>query len=415
MAGQGYSNPLQFGGSTVLPSPTNFTAYSILAGQTVVLAWPVDNFPANANVCTNLMLITALGAGAQLQMPPAENTSLGEKTLIYNQGTVAFTVVDNTGNTIITIIPGAAFYLALIDNRTQAGIWFTFQFGTGTSGASAAALAGAGLAPNGPVLQQVMAVNTLNTNYTSAVSDRDILFNWTGGSGTFTLPLANTVGNNWYIQLRNSGTGTLNVVTQGSDLINAGSTQGFNVSDSAFIVCDGVSWWTIGLGSINTNIFNFQQVSLAGQSGTISLGTVAGSTTKVAYRFIGALAGNTNISVPGTIQQYWVDNETTGGFTLGFGTASQIGGSTQFILGSAARFILYCDGVNVLNAATAGIGLPVAISQGGTGAITASGALTNLGGTSLGVALFTIGSVSAAQTALQTLSASDAVAYAILM
>jgi hypothetical protein len=410
MAGQGYGSPLT-NGLTILPSPTTFTAYSLIAGTTTQLQWATDNFPANSNVLAELMNITPLGTGCTLQMPAATNTSLGEKALVFNSGSTAFTVADNLGNTIASINPGAAIYFALTNNLTANGTWLTFQFGAGTSAANAAALAGAGLSANGPFLQQVMAVTTLNAAYTVGVNDRDNLLNWVGGAGTITLPAALAVGSNFYIQVRNSGSGTLTIAPNGSDLINGANSLSMNVNDSCFLVTDGTGWWTIGLGSINTNIFNFQVVNLAGQSGTYVL--PSNLQNKVAYRFTGALAGNTNIQVPTTVQQYWVDNQTSGG-TLGIGTSAQISGSTQFTITSAARFILYCDGTNVVNAATAGIGIPLAVSQGGTGATTPSNALTNLGGTTVGVAVFTAANQAAAQSALGVLSSEDSTIWGII-
>lgn len=412
MSGAGYTNPLQQGGATVLPSTVTFTEYSILAGQTVQLAWPVDNFPANANVVAQLMQVIPLGGGAQMQMPSALNTSLGEKTLIANLGSLPVTVLDNTGATIVVIPSGAATYFALVNNNTIAGQWFTFQAGATTSLANAAVLAGAGLQAQGLVLNQIMSVTTLASNYAASINDRDQFFNWTSGAGTLTLPTVASVGNNWYIQLRNSGSGTLTVATQGADLINGGTTQTFNVSDSAFIVCDGTGFWTLGLGTINTNIFNFQVVSLAGQSGTYVL--PANQQNKVAYRFTGALAGNTNIQVPATIQQYWVNNVTTGGFTLGIGTSAQIIGATQFNITNGASFICYCDGVNVVNASTSGLSVPIAINQGGTNATTAGAALVNLGGTSTGIAIFTATSTLSVRSQIDVISAGDSQVWGLM-
>lgn len=411
MAGQGYASPLT-NGLVIYPGQTTFTAYSLLAGSTTQLEWPIDNFPANANVVAELMNITPLGSGCALKMPSAMNTSLGEKTLIFNNGTTAFNVVDSTGATISPINPGAALFFALTSNLTTGGTWLVFQFGAGTSAASAAALAGPGLAASGPFLQQIMTVTTINTNYTIGTGDRDNLLNWTGGSGSMTLPPAASVGNNFYIQIRNSGSGSLTVSTSGADTINTAASVTFNINDSAFVVSDGAAWWTIGLGAINTNIFNFQVVSLAGQSGTYVL--PSNLQNKVAYRFTGALAGNTNIQVPTTVQQYWVDNETTGAFSLGIGTSAQIIASQQVTLTQGARYILYCDGTNVLNANTGGIGLPLAVAQGGTGATTASAALINLGGGSVGIQVFQASTPAAAQSALGILSASDSVAFGII-
>lgn len=408
MAGQGY-NPSIGNGATVLPSPTTFTSYSVAAGSTVQLQWPVDNFPANSNVVAELMAIIPLGDGCQIQMPIALNTSLGEKSLFFNSGSVPFNVIDSVGTTIINIPSGAAYYIALVSNLTAGGVWLTFQFGAGTSSANAAALAGAGLAANGIFLQQIMSLTTLSTNYTVGINDRDIMFNWIGGAGTISLPPAASVGNNFYIQLRNSGSGSLTVDPAGADLINGAATLTFNISDSAFIITDGIGWYTLGLGVLNTNVFNFQIASLAGQSGTYVL--PSNLQNKVAYRFTGALAGDTVIQVPSTVQQYWVDNETTGGHQLSIATSTQV---APFVITSGARFILYCDGSNVLNADTAGLSVPLGISQGGTGAITAGGALISLGGTSTGIAVFTAATVPAAQAALSVRSQADSDAWGII-
>ena len=91
------------------------------------------------------------------------------------------------------------------------------------------------------------------------------------------------------------------------------------------------------------------------------------------------------IVVPDTIQQYWVANTTTGAYTITVKTASGSG----VAIPQNGRSILYCDGVDVYAADTGGLSVPVAISQGGTGATTAGGARTNLGGTSTGIAIFT--------------------------
>ena len=61
------------------------------------------------------------------------------------------------------------------------------------------------------------------------------------------------------------------------------------------------------------------------------------------------------------------------------------------------RAILFCDGTDVLDADTAGISLPLSVSQGGTGSTSAGGARTNLGATAVGDALFTAASAATAR------------------
>jgi hypothetical protein len=100
--------------------------------------------------------------------------------------------------------------------------------------------------------------------------------------------------------------------------------------------------------------------------------------------------------VPTTVQQYWVDNETTGAFSFTVKTSAGAGVSVA----AGTRAILYCNGTSVVNADTAGLSAPISIGNGGTGATTAGSARINLGATSTGDALFTAASQAAAYAAL---------------
>jgi hypothetical protein len=122
---------------------------------------------------------------------------------------------------------------------------------------------------------------------------------------------------------------------------------------------------------------------------------------RVAYRFTGLLTGNRVIIVPATVQQYWIDNRTTGSYTFTVKTSAGLGVS----IATNQRAILYCDGTDVLDADTSGISIPLDVSQGGTGSTTASGARINLGGTSVGIGVFTAVDGAAAYTALGALPA----------
>ena len=122
---------------------------------------------------------------------------------------------------------------------------------------------------------------------------------------------------------------------------------------------------------------------------------------RVAYRFTGLLTGNRNIIVPATVQQYWVDNRTTGSYTFTIKTSAGLG----VTIASGQRAILYCDGTDVLDADTSGVSIPLDIAQGGTAATTAGAALINLGGTSVGIGVFTAVDGAAAYAALGALPA----------
>ena len=192
--------------------------------------------------------------------------------------------------------------------------------------------------------------------------------------------------------------------------INGSASLTMNPGDSAFIVSDGTNFYTVGLGSAATSTFTFVAISVAGLSGTYTLsGTSLGKTV---YRFTGTKAGALQIVVPSTVAEYWVDNETDSTYALTVGVSGQ---ASPITVNYGARSILYCDGTNVVNGDTSSIAIPLTISQGGTGATTASNALTNLGGTALGVSIFTAANASAVRTAIAAPSTADAVAIAMVM
>jgi hypothetical protein len=159
-------------------------------------------------------------------------------------------------------------------------------------------------------------------------------------------------------------------------------------------VCDGINYHTIGFGQPATFAFDYTVITVPG-SGTYTL--TGSELNRVAYRFTGLLTGNRTIVVPATVQQYWVDNQTTGSYTL---TISSSGGGNVFVIAQGERAILYCDGTNVLNASTQGISIPLTVAEGGTGSTTAGGALINLGGTATGISIFTAASQAAVWSAL---------------
>ena len=170
----------------------------------------------------------------------------------------------------------------------------------------------------------------------------------------------------------------------------------FQPDESAIIVSDGANFFTIGFGQSATFAFDYTVINVPG-AGTYTL--TGSELNRVAYRFTGALTGNRTIVIPATVQQYWVDNQTTGAYTF---TISPSGGGTSFTVTQGERVILYCDGTDVLNAATQGVSFPISVAQGGTNATTAGAALINLGGTSTGISLFTAVDQAAAWAALGT-------------
>lgn len=381
-----------FGGQTIYPSQLSFFSFNLNTTD-VVLEWPLDRnapeYPA-----ANIIDVNCTTAGLKVYLPAANLASTGQTILFNNTGTTTFTVVDTLGNTICAPASGKLWQVYVSDNTTAAGVWYQLEYGVGVSSATAGALAGYGIRAISTTLNTATPVTSFNSNFTVGAADRAHLYVWDGGVGTLTLPLPATIGSDWFMLVRNQGTGNLTLDPSGGYLIDGSATKNISPNNSCFIICDGTQYFTVGYGQ-NVNFgFNYTAINLTGLSGTYTLSTA--EQNKISYRFYGAIAGNIEIIVPPTVQQYWVNNDTSNAYTMEVKTSGGLG--VLIPQGSAA--ILYCDGINVINASTASLATPILISQGGTGATTANGALINLGGLTTGIAVFQSSTPGQALTAL---------------
>jgi hypothetical protein len=382
-----------FGGANIYPSEISYSTIVLTAD--VVLSWPEET-ATNQNLATRIIDVTANTSGFSIFMPDAQKAGNGETVLFNNKGASTFVVKDATGVQIVSVASGTAWQIYLTNNTTEGGSWDSLQYGASVSQANASALAGTGIVAVGTLLSQSVPITSFNTSYTASSSDRAKMFNWTSlGSGSFYLPSPPTVGNNWFCYLRNSGSGAINVIPSGITTINNLTNLSLQPGDSAIIASDGSNCYTIGFGQSATFAFDYTSIPVGGTGAY----TLSGSElNRIAYDFTGVLTGNRQIIVPATVQQYWISNSTTGAYTLTVKTAS----GTGIVVAQASRAILYCDGTNVVNAETFNITYPISIANGGTGATSAGGALINLGGTSVGTALFTAFDTAAAWSALGT-------------
>jgi len=379
-----------FGGANIYPSEVSWSRLDLTAN--VTLSWPEET-SVSTNLATRIIDVMVGIAGSNITLPKADKTSPGQTILFNNIGSETFVVYDNSGAQVVSIASGELWQIYLVDNTTTAGVWRSLQYGASVSQANASALAGNGLIAISTLLAQSVPVTSFNSNYTAGAPDRARLLNWGGTAGTLTLPNPVTVGSNWFLYLRNSGTGGVTVDPTGSVTIDGELTKSFQPAESAIIVSDGANYYTIGYGKSAKFAFDYTVIDVSGTGAY----TLAGSElNRVAYRFTGTLTGNRDVVVPTTVQQYWVDNQTTGDFTL---TVKTLGNPGQ-VIARGQRAIYYCDGVNVVDADTANVSLPLQITDGGTGAITAGAALINLGGTSVGIGVFTAVNEAAAYAAL---------------
>jgi hypothetical protein len=232
-----------FGGQTVNPQDLSYKSYSFAAS--VSLLW--DNTTADASrVVADIMDVTATVAGVVVSMPDARQAGAGEAALFFNAGAESFDVVSATGVAIITLAPGEAWYVWLRDNTTQSGLWRAIEFGAGTSTASAASLASISVKASSGTLVQAIPTASVSTPGSFVAADRGKMFIWSGGAGSYTLPLAAAVGADWFVHVRNMGTGTLSIVGDGGELVNGASSVTLETSQSATFVCDGAQYFTLG-------------------------------------------------------------------------------------------------------------------------------------------------------------------------
>jgi len=335
-----YNSP--FTGNVV--QPTDVSYRRIILTTDLQLAWPI-NGQSTDDAAARIMEVSTTTTANELWMPPANQASVGQDALIRNVGAVAVTVKDYTGaNTIVTIAAGEAQYIYIVTNATTAGTWGIIAFGIGSSGADAATLAGYGLLAIGQTLNQSQPVTTFSSNYTALTTDRSSTYVWTGGAGTLTLTLASTLADNWFMFVRNSGTGALTVAGSGGNVINGSASIVLQPADSCIIVCSGTQFYTVGLGR-NTQ-FAFTQLSKAVLTGTYTL--TASEASNVIQKYTGALTGNVTIVVPSTVQVYYIVNATSNAYTVTITTGS---GATA-VLTTGTQATLVCDSVNLYNANT---------------------------------------------------------------
>ena len=344
-----YTDP--FTAQTISPSQVSYEALTI--STNTVLTWPING---NTGLITaNIIEVTATTTGLLLALPTAYQVSVGQAIIVRNVGSNLFTVTDTSGNTIIAIPPGSGsssintYYIYLTNNSTANGIWSNIAMGAGTSSASASTLAGYGLTAITSTLNTAYPVTLQYSSITLAAANRASFYVWSGGVGTFTLPSSTGVGNNWFVIIKNNGTGIVTISPAGTDTIDGNASQQLQLAESIVVVSNGSTGYdTFGYGRSNSFAYTQLALSLAGLSSpyTYTLSSAQGSNTIQIYS--GALTANTTVVIPSTVQLYSITNNTTGSYTLTIKTA--VSGGTSITVGQGNTYMVVCDGTNVYNA-----------------------------------------------------------------
>lgn len=332
-----------FGGDTLYPADLSYRAITLSAS--VTLQWPTEA-SAQTNLVAAIMDVTATAGSLVITMPPATEVSTGTAVVFNNVGGTTFTVNDNGGTLLLTVASGTIWTAYVTSNSTVAGTWKTYQNGVGTSSASAASLAGYGIKAITTTLNQSMPVTTTAVDFTADATYRAGVWVWTGGAGIASLTSPVTLGNDWFTNIKNSGTGNL-VLTPLSGTIDGSTTVTLGPDESAIVVSDGTNFYTIGLTPIPTPGFDYISIAVPGTGNYTLAGTELG---RISYAFTGILTGDRTIIVPATVQQYWVSNDTTGAYNFYVKTSAQTSPGVRVLPGMSR--LLRCDGTNVVDAAS---------------------------------------------------------------
>lgn len=337
-----YTSP--FTGNVIIPTDVSYQDIALTSN--IELVWPFFA-TQNDTVAARIMDVTPNAASRTITMPPADQASVGQDALFNNSSAYDFDVLDNSGGALCTVQAGKSQYIYITDNTTAAGTWGIIAFGATTATANASALAGYGLLAISNTINQSHPTSSFATGYTFAVTDRAQTKIWGGGAGTATLPPASSLGNNFFFLLKNNGTGTMAVSCTGGEQIDGTSSKNFAPNESAFIICTGSGYVTVGYGQSSNFVFNALVKPVTTGSYTIT----PSEASNTIQEYVGTLSGNVTAVYPPAVNLYVISNQTVdNGYTLTI-TTGVVGGANA-VVPPGQQVTLICDGTNFLNANT---------------------------------------------------------------
>lgn len=317
--------------------PTDVSYLSLPFSANVSLTWPAYVAPGGVDTAAARIIDCNPSAGSLIvTLPYGSQGSVGTDILFRNISAFSFTIQDKDNANSVTLAAGDARYFYLVSNSTSAGVWRNFTYGTGTSAADAASLAGSGLTTSSGLLATSYGIVTTAVAPTINNASRALSYVWTGGADTITLPTAASITPGWYILFRNSGTGAISMVPQGTSTLNGSVTVTFNPGDSGMIVFDYVNgdYYTVGLANPNSAMFT---------AATYDVDSVVGSTLDLisfapSIQTYVALAGtratDLDVVLPAVTQLYVLSNATN---QTGYDVTFQVSGSSQAPIPVAAN------------------------------------------------------------------------------
>jgi hypothetical protein len=300
-----------FTGTVVQPTDVSYTALAIESN--VTLSWSPYTVPGDGTVAAaRIMDCTPDDAGWVVTLPPGNQGSTGTDILFRNMGADSFFVEDIDGFQAIEILAGESRYVYLSDNSTEAGTYENVTFGAGTSAADAATLVGNGLVDILGRLATGSQVVETSINTTLTENNRSATYVWNGGAGTITLPSTATANTGWFVNIRNSGTGSVVITPPATKTINGLSSLNMLPSDSAVIIMDFSTgnFFTVGLPrqvDVSFTAATYDVDSIVGN--TLDLTTYA-PTIQTYIALSGTRTVDLDVVLPAITQMYIISNQT---------------------------------------------------------------------------------------------------------
>lgn len=348
-----------FGTFTVPPAEATYSRLTLNDSGTLAWAANFSGEVADQYLATNILEISA-ATGLQLLLPPANEASVGQDLVIRNVGAESIDLFDAEGGPITTLAAGEAKYIYTTNNSTAAGVWSMFTYGTGTSGADAALLAGEGLqAAAGNTIQVAAVHRGLDSDYQIVEEDRGQLLNVEVGTITVTTPDATAVGSGFYCFMRNSALGNASIVPFGAQSINDVGAWTLSPGDSLILMSTGTNWVTVGFGQDVNFTFTELVINAAAGDATLSSSDVSGRM----IRITGTATAPIVLTLPSIDNIYFVSVENgMGAHTVTLKTAG-VGGVV--VLNANEKTALYSDGVNITIAITTTVTSTLSMTDGG--------------------------------------------------
>lgn len=335
-----------FGGSTIQAAQVAYRAVPLTAS--IATFWP--QFATANNYLARIMDVSPSAAGFTISMPDATLATVGQDVFFNNRGLYAFTVIDFFSNVIAVVNPGAVRYIYLNDVTAPSGLWTSILFGAASSVLDASQLVGMGLTTINNTLAAASPTLLVSSNITVTSTGRGVVYIWTGGTGSFTLPGVASVGSNFFFEVRNQGTGVLTLQPASGELFDGSANAQMQLNESLTAHAGPAAWYSVGRGR-NTQ-FNFTQLvkTVTGGMTTLTLTEAA----NVVQTYTGTLTATQSVVLPAVVQVYYVSNATTGAFAFTFRNPST---GTTVTIPTGQSAVLFSDGVNIINSSTTVAGI----------------------------------------------------------